>query len=461
VVRELTALNAGVTPAAWMRAHPADSLVIFERALMRLGDDRWCARAMQWTDLASGTRVVRHAYFYPPAPPPDRSLPAAEHRQLIYEQCRLGAIWLETAVADSVSGGALATQTRDALARAYGAVRPMPDVRFRGAAYWRAQGRWASDSAVVASAYDHGVKPLGHRVLAFAFLPFAGLDFARRVGGTQRAADRKASALAARAARLSGIDARRVARLFAASAAAESAYQSVGPRDRSRLRAVETQIVSAFRDWIAATGSLDASRRAAAVLAADQVIGSGAATYLLAQDSAGPARRALTELGAQFTHSELGGGEYYTHSWLRSARQLDSAGRAGQLATLALLRIGLNDLGMCRGTKDASQRVSAMAEQLLLVMTDSAEAAELHFLAGNGYADIVALAAGEGGSYADASAYTAAAPDARSRAIAHYREGVKLDPTPGSRDGLAAWLEAWRLLAGLPPTTTHFFCVYD
>jgi hypothetical protein len=48
-------------------------------------------------------------------------------------------------------------------------------------------------------------------------------------------------------------------------------------------------------------------------------------------------------------------------------------------------------------------------------------------------------------------------------------------PRPGGGDPLAertvaelstpearwAWLEAWRLIAGLPPTTTHFFCVYD
>ena len=451
----------GVTLAAWLRAHRADSLVIFERSLTRQGDDRWCARAIQWTTLAGGAAVVRHAYFYPPAPPPDFSLPVAENRHVIYDQCRLGTIWVETVATDSVSGGALAARTRDALTRAYGAVRLGTSLSVRGSALWRERGRWESDSTVVVSAYDHWDELRKHRVLAFAYLPFSGLDFSRSVGVGRRAATEKAAALAARAARLSGVEPRRVARLLGLSAATDSGIENVGPPDRTRLRALETQIVSVFSEWMTGTWGLDAAHRAAAMLAADLVVSSPAVTYVLAQDSAGPARQALTALGADFTRSEIGGGDYYTHSWLRNAQELDSAGRAGHLASLALLRMGLNDLGMCRGTKDASQRVSARAEQLLRVMTDSADAAELHYLAGNGYADIVALAAGEGGVYADSSTYTAAVPDARRRAIAHYREGVRLDPGRDSHDRLGAWLVGWRLLAGLSPTTTHFFCVYD
>jgi len=61
--------------------------------------------------------------------------------------------------------------------------------------------------------------------------------------------------------------------------------------------------------------------------------------------------------------------------------------------------------------------------------------------------------------YADSAAYTAGAPAARRSAIAHYRQALALDrSSPEARE---AWLEGWRLLAGLPPTTTHFFCVYD
>jgi hypothetical protein len=43
--------------------------------------------------------------------------------------------------------------------------------------------------------------------------------------------------------------------------------------------------------------------------------------------------------------------------------------------------------------------------------------------------------------------------------VEHYRAALALDPR--SPNGRAVWLEAWRLLAGLHPTGTHFFCVYD
>jgi hypothetical protein len=86
-------------------------------------------------------------------------------------------------------------------------------------------------------------------------------------------------------------------------------------------------------------------------------------------------------------------------------------------------------------------------------------AAEVHVLVADGYADVVALAAGAGATYADSTAYTAAAPEARRRAIQHYRHGLALAPHAAAAH--TAWPEAWRLLAGLPPTTTYFFCVYD
>ncbi|MGH7699741.1 MAG: hypothetical protein ACREMJ_04365 [Gemmatimonadales bacterium] len=51
------------------------------------------------------------------------------------------------------------------------------------------------------------------------------------------------------------------------------------------------------------------------------------------------------------------------------------------------------------------------------------------------------------------------APEARRKAIAYYRQAFALDRTSGR--ARRAWTEAWRLVAGLPPGRTHFFCVYD
>ena len=488
VVRELAALHAGTTPAAWVRAHPGDSLARFERRLVVENDAGWCARTVERTLLADGTPVLRYAYFYPPAPPPSLALPQAPDAQLIREGCRLGAIWLETPAADSLSGGPLAAATRSALTEAYGPVHPAPDgwynralsdstgravlsrlpggdvlrlgLHFLGAVHWRAAGRWQSDSSVVVSAYDKGVRAGSARVLACAFLPFAGLGSLPPVADQERAVDRKASALAAEAARLSGLDRGRADRLRAVLAAAESAFRRSPPDSaRAQARAVGPEMLTALTDWVTASGGLDAPHRAAALLAADQVLGTPAAGFVLEHADASGARQSLGALGAQFVHDELGRSENYAHSWLDAARRLDATGRAGQLATLALLRLGFNETGTCGGGEDPSQRVSRVGEELLRSLTDSAVAAEVHRLVGDGYGDVVALAAGAGEEYADSAAYTAAAPEARRQAIRHYRQGIALDPH--SPDARTAWVEAWRLLAGLGPTTTHFFCVYD
>jgi len=117
--------------------------------------------------------------------------------------------------------------------------------------------------------------------------------------------------------------------------------------------------------------------------------------------------------------------------------------------------------GMCGGGEDPMHRVIAAGEGLLAQVPplDPRTAAEVHRLVGDAYADIVALAAGAGMEYTDTVTYVAEAPAARRNGIAHYRQSFVGDrDSPEARD---AWLEAWRLIAGLPPSTTHFFCVYD
>ncbi len=489
-VRELAALRSGVAAAAWLAAHPGDDITSFRRDAIREGDERWCARASRIDHLPGGARVVRSAYFYPPAPPPSLALPTTEGPTLIREGCVLGTIWLETPSADSTAGSTLAERTRDALTRAYGAVTPSPDawfgrtptdslrralsrlpgapalslgLNFLGAAGWRTPGRWQADSTVIVSAHDAGLGPRkqgggGGRVLAFAFLPIAELGSFARVADRAAAAERRMAALAAQAARLSGLAPARVDRLLDLLAAAETAYTGRHPATPAAT-ALDSTAVVVLGDWLAAGRSLAPSRRAAALLAADQVLGSAALNYVRAQRDDSVTRQAFERLGATFVRDELGGDYNYTHNWLDDARRLDPQGRVGTLATLALLRSGFNETGMCGGGSDAFRQVITSGEQLLAAAPDSGLAAELHRLVGDAYADIVALAAGAGLDYADSAAYTAAAPAARRSAIAHYRQALALDrSSPEARE---AWLEGWRLLAGLPPTTTHFFCVYD
>ena len=51
--------------------------------------------------------------------------------------------------------------------------------------------------------------------------------------------------------------------------------------------------------------------------------------------------------------------------------------------------------------------------------------------------------------------------EASSKEFAEYRASVKQFQDRLASSVVNAWPEAWRLLAGLPPRRTHFFCVYD
>jgi hypothetical protein len=458
----LSALSDTVTPAAWLRAHPEDTLQLYDRRLNSEGDERWCARAVRRMP-GGDSSFVRYAYFYPPVPPADLALPATQNAQLIQQQCRLGAIWVQTRAINPPPGVVLAQQVRDSLQRVHGASLGGlgRDVVFLGSAGWSEVGRWNPGAVMAISAYDGKWDEPEPRVLAFAYLPFSGMsEPSGAIIEMAERDERQAVALAARAAQLSGLDSPKVNRLLRAGAVADSAYHGDDQR-RGRYRAPEAArlLLSALRDWLEASKTLDPMHRAAALLAADQLLGVGAVRYVLAQDTLAPIVDSLKTIGAGFAEDHLGGGQAYTHTWLDQAQRLDSTGPAGRLATLALLHLGLDRSGMCGGTELASQRISALAEDLLRSTRDSSEALELHLLAGNGYGDIVALAAGAGDEYADTSAYVAAAPAARTHAIDHYRRALALSSGAALRQSL--WLETWRMLAGLPPSRVYYFCVYD
>jgi hypothetical protein len=330
-------------------------------------------------------------------------------------------------------------------------------LHYFGAAGWRVPGRWQVDSTVIVSAFDRGLGNDGgpRRLLAFAQLPIAQLGSFRQEADRSEVAQRRTAALAMEAARLSGLDSARTHGLVALIAAADSAYHEQGSRSPKRLDADAVEVI---RTWTTAGRALAPPRRAAALLAADQVLGSQPMTYVRAQRQ-DTARIAYEKLGAEFARDELGGGYNYTHNWLDEALRLDPHGPVGRLATLALLRSGFNEAGMCGGGSEAFRKVITTGEQLLAGDLDSSTGAEVHRLVGDAYADIVALAAGAGSEYADSAAFLADAPAARDSALAHYRKALALERV--SPEARWSWLEAWRLLAGLPPSTTHFFCVYD
>jgi hypothetical protein len=456
VVQELASLDSNLTPSRWLAAHPGDTLQTYNRELTGDAGSWWCARAVLHP-IAGQTTVARFAYFYLPEPSATFTLPTSVDPALLREQCHLGAIWIQS-TADPPPGTIVAARIRDTLALSHGpaAETLTREVSFLGSAYWQTVGRWQSGAVSLVTAYDRSAGDTKPRLVALASYPFSHFGEPPELDEPEARAVERGHELARRAARLSQLDSALIERLLAADSAVTAAAARGSAPD---ARKAGQDLAVALKQWIAASRALDAMHRAAALVAADQVLGNRRLGYVLAQDST--LRGALTPLGASFAHDELGEGDDYVHSWLDQATRLDSAGPAGSLARLALLRLGFNKSGMCGGTDSASQRVSRLAEEALQSGggADSQDIAELHLLAAQGYGDIVALAAGEGMDYADTSDYVTAAPAARLHAIEHYQRALAAGLS--AADASAARRDGWRLLVGLAPVGTHFFCIYD
>ncbi len=88
-------------------------------------------------------------------------------------------------------------------------------------------------------------------------------------------------------------------------------------------------------------------------------------------------------------------------------------------------------------------------ESLLAKRLDAGTAAQVHFMVGDAYSDIVAIAGGLVGANGEFSATPAEGDIDRGKALDHYRAGLAVDKTSDSAKH--AWNQAWRLTAGLLP----------
>jgi hypothetical protein len=100
-------------------------------------------------------------------------------------------------------------------------------------------------------------------------------------------------------------------------------------------------------------------------------------------------------------------------------------------------------------------------ERYLRRKPDSVFRGDIHLMIAQAYGDIVTIASGGGyfESQNEPEQYRAESADARSKAIEHYRIGF--ESTPNNSRAADVWPEAWRLMAGIPPTHTYFYSVYD
>lgn len=452
VADELAAADPGTTAAAWLQAHPAEKLEIYNGRQLANDTEKWCARTVARHADGSGIPWIRSTYFYQPEAPADDVLPpsGASPGDVLVHSCRLGLVWIEVPETDPARGVPLTLAITAALTAHWGAAQSPKMPGGFGSAGWVETRQWQAKGAIITAAYDQfGGK--GHRALVR--MAFPNSDALHDV-----AAETEQDRVEHRAT-LEGL-LRRVAQAgMPGPATAEmSALLSKPDYFSATNLPRDTEVVSAFRDWLAAAKSQPPGPQAAALLAADCVLA------FLDQNGVqmgAQARAEMAQLNARYVMNQLAGGPVYAHGLLRAAKGIATPGPAQDAILLVEMERGFDETGMCSAGSEEFAPVIAQGESLLAGARSllPETLAGLHFMVADAYTTIVWLATTTDAEYHDPAKYRPQAASARAKALEHYRAALQLEH--GTARAQAAWREAWRLAAGLAPTTGRYFCVYD
>lgn len=225
------------------------------------------------------------------------------------------------------------------------------------------------------------------------------------------------------------------------------------PEPPASLDSILLRAMRTVRD----AASLDARRRAAALLAVDIYLQTHARSLDTERISnASHARRmAFEQLGAAYIETPIGGGYVYARNWLWDAYRADTAGPTGRSAFIELLREGWSTHPTCGDGAELFARVIEHGERALRRGHNDPA---IHYYVAQAHQDIVALAAGDLMEYAAPKAYATEANAARTKAIEHYRRALAGLHHPSLRR--SAWTSAVRLLIGRY-NRARYYCVYD
>jgi hypothetical protein len=242
--------------------------------------------------------------------------------------------------------------------------------------------------------------------------------------------------------------------VFRAGASPEQAHQPGSA-------AWQQSFVPVLRDWLAAVKALPSEQQAAGFFAADLLLSNA---YDIDGAPVGAPknfalRSDLQELGAVFQPEELSGTDDqnrwqgYARNWLQQAQSLDPNGKVAQMVMLvSLARGACNDQD--KTVLDGVHRAIQEGEQLLNEGLDPSTAAQVHFMVGDAYSDIVALSEGaDPDAGLDPAQFHNEVEPGRAKAFENFRAGLAVDNlSPNAKD---AWLHYWRLSAGLLPDTRY------
>jgi hypothetical protein len=467
VAREVNAFNAGVSAADWLKSNPGEKLIVREPlpydadAHPERGD--WCFRTERVVLSGAGApTMVRKIYFYPPRMPADGALPALSASGgdgPARQACKAQMMRIEIGGLGAASASAVSQAVELQLSGYLGRKRmivPAPSrTDLMGLARWRkgrtviAIERYPSHDDVIASTPE-----FKEAVAAARAQIYLGPDYQQEKWILDQALKiaRPGDGLAQR------FDAfQALASSVGAGAPPQPAHQPPGE-----------DVVRAAARLLRESSRWPAPRRAAAMVACDRVVAIGEQTGILDETATGPAGKVpgkpinvkrLERIGAKFDYSKRAGKWYYAMTFAQRARELDPDGRSGDLGYLAMAERGFDTSSTCERGPEQFRSVIGQATPLLAGKPDPDIALRVHLLVGDAYATVVALAGAPHNAFFDPAKYAHEAASARENAIAQYRAALAIDR--GGALGAAAWDKAWRLLAGLPPMSIRFFCVYQ
>jgi hypothetical protein len=456
-LREIQALDEGVTVADWRRAHPEDQQLRpedehdFTSGLGLPLEGTWCLAAVG-KHVAPGGYVARTAFFYPPELP--RGSPPAAVRDSAGGDprlgCRLGLIEVERGLpkGNQPAGRETLDSVRRRITGWIGPGRAdEPYGRWEPASL-EGRERWVSGRTTVLAGLDGIIDQV--RVLAWR--PAAGIDLDAEAGAlTLDRATLPAVVVAA-----GGLDSAGAAPLVALYHRARS---PAAQEDQSRWS--DSAVLAVLESWVPAARRLPDRQRAAALLLADLLVDESRPVSAAWREEPTPVRARLRGLGAELDRWAITGDTSYTRSWLWEALRADSTGPVGELAAILLLAAGWNTDLNCGGGADLFPAVIREGKALLPRLRTAERRALVHLHVARAYGDIVARAAwvGEDTDEPPSVPYDPAAVQARRDALTHYRAALALFRPSAVRRQVEQ--EAWRLSSGLAPLRTWFTCVYD
>ncbi len=475
--REVSQLHEGITLAQWMNTRgKSERWETTKPEMLAGGPDEECMSLRRMDALPSGGVVARAFYFYPPPAASPFVFPTLRGPELL-ATCTLAIVRIEAEAATPEIGRAMTQAVSRQLTKLYGDGLD-ENARRRAGLWGQGISAWNPHAEITAQ-YDAkpGLDPdapgqliQGPVAQVSARLPNIA-NLGNRGPMTTRTRPLKEAEFR-RAVAAAGVDGKlsqRMENLYALDTSLAERLQAEA-EEMCKTRCVpeampeptgsdwREPLVPLLQDWFRALKTTDAAHRAGGLLAADSLLvafGSirpgdyfGSAQASTTEQS--KLRSELQELGATFEPGFSDGIYGYSGNWLDQAKDLDWNSEVGRLALLTWMSDGT---GCERSGSDDFRKVVSEGNALLAKKLDAPTAARVHFMVGDAYSDMIAIAGGvdPNGSYASFDLGDEA--DSRAKALQHYQAGLALDRT--SENAKDAWRQAWNIAAGLVPGTRY------